>query len=240
MNRHARHVALAQIGAAGQERIVAGSVLLIGVGGIGCAVASYLASSGVGHIVLNDFDTVDETNLGRQMLFGPGDVGKPKAEVAKARLAAINPDINISVIDERLDAAGMADAVAGVDVVADGCDNFATRFLVNDACVSANRCLVSGSAIRLEGQTAVFGPDYSESPCYRCLYEDVDESLENCAGNGVLSPVPGVIGTVMAVETLKQLAGLESPRGQLNLYDAGDGGFRSITIAKRAGCPACG
>ena len=240
MNRHARHVALAQIGAAGQERIAAGSVLLIGVGGIGCAAASYLASSGVGHIVLNDFDTVDESNLGRQILFGPDDVGKPKVDVAKARLAAINPDIRISVIDERLDSAGMAAAVANVDVVADGCDNFATRFLVNDACVAAERCLVSGSAIRLEGQVAVFGPDYSVSPCYRCLYEDADESLENCAGNGVLSPVPGVIGTMMAVETLKQLAGLESPRGQLHLYDAGEGGFRTISIAKRAGCPACG
>ena len=240
MNRHARHVALAQIGAAGQERIAAGSVLLIGVGGIGCAVASYLASSGVGHIVLNDFDTVDESNLGRQVLFGPDDIGKSKADVAKARLAAINPDIRISVIDARLDAAGMAQAVAGVDVVADGCDNFATRFLVNDACVATERCLVSGSAIRLEGQVAVFGPDYSVSPCYRCLYEDADESLENCAGNGVLSPVPGVIGTMMAVETLKQLAGLESPRGQLHLYDAGEGGFRTISIAKRANCPACG
>jgi molybdopterin/thiamine biosynthesis adenylyltransferase len=240
VNRHARHVALAQIGTAGQERIAAGSVLLIGVGGIGCAAASYLASSGVGHIVLNDFDTVDESNLGRQILFGPGDVGEAKVDVAKARLAAINPDIKISVIDERLDAAGIADAIADVDVVADGCDNFATRFLVNDACVAADRCLVSGSAIRLEGQAAVFGPDYSVSPCYRCLYEDADESLENCAGNGVLSPVPGVIGTMLAVETLKQLAGLESPRGRLHLYDAGDGGFRNVSIAKRVGCPACG
>ena len=239
MNRHARHLALAQVGEAGQAQISNASVLLIGVGGLGCAAASYLASSGVGHIILNDFDTVDETNLGRQVLFGPGDVGKSKAAVAAARLSELNPDIRISVIDERLDAAKLADVIADVDVVLDGSDNFATRFLVNDACVAAGRCLVSGSAIRLEGQVAVFGPNYDTSPCYRCLYEDADESLENCAGNGVLSPVPGVIGTMMAVETLKQLIGLDSPRGRLQLYDAGDGGFRSVGITKRAACPSC-
>lgn len=240
MNRHARHIALAQVGDNGQARIAQASVLLIGVGGIGCAAASYLASSGVGHLVLNDFDHVDETNLGRQILFGPEDVGKPKAVVAAAKLASINPDVRFSIIDERLDAAGMAAAVDNVDVVLDGCDNFATRFLVNDACVAASTCLVSGSAIRLEGQLAVFGPDYSTSPCYRCLYEDADETLENCAGNGVLAPVPGVIGTLMGVEAIKQIVGLESPRGQLNLYDAGDGSFRGIEIAKRADCPGCG
>lgn len=236
MNRHARHVALAQVGSAGQQRIGDARVLIVGVGGIGCAAASYLASSGVGHLALNDFDTVDETNLGRQILFGPGDVGKAKASTAAARLATVNSDIQISVLDERLDASGMATAVADADVVLDGSDNFATRFLVNNACVGAKRCLVSGSAIRLEGQLAVFGPDYTSSPCYCCLYADADESLENCAGNGVLSPVPGVIGTLMAVEALKQIVGLESPRGRLQLYDAGDGSFRTVSIAKRAGC----
>ena len=239
MTRHARHIALAQVGEAGQQRISDASVLLIGVGGIGCAAASYLASSGVGHIILNDFDTVDETNLGRQVLFGPDDIGKSKATTAAARLSALNPDVRVSILDERLDAAALANTIAKVDVVLDGRDNFATRVVVNDACVSGDRCLVSGSAIRLEGQIAVFGPDYNVSPCYRCLYEDADESLENCAGNGVLAPVPGVIGTMMAVEALKQLAGIRSPRGQLQLYDAGSGSFRSITIAKRDGCPSC-
>ncbi|MGI9220216.1 MAG: HesA/MoeB/ThiF family protein [Woeseiaceae bacterium] len=239
MNRHARHHALSQIGDAGQQRIAGASVLLIGVGGIGCAAASYLASSGVGHIVLNDFDTVDETNLGRQVLFGPGDIGESKAQVAAARLLAINPDIRVTVIDERLDSAAMAKAIREVDVVLDGCDNFATRFLVNDVCVAGQCCLVSGSAIRLEGQMAVFGPDYQTSPCYRCLYEDADESLENCAGNGVLAPVPGVIGTLMAVEALKFLAGLDAPRGRLLLYDAGDSSVRAIEISKRSDCPAC-
>ncbi len=239
MTRHARHIALAQVGESGQKRISESSALLIGVGGIGCAAASYLASSGVGHIILNDFDTVDETNLGRQVLFGPDDVGKPKAATAAARLSALNPDVRISILDKRLDPAALATTIANVDIVLDGSDNFATRFQVNDACVSCDCCLVSGSAIRLEGQIAVFGPDYDVSPCYRCLYEDADESLENCAGNGVLAAVPGVIGSMMAVEALKHLAGIKSPRGQLQLYDAGSGSFRSITIAKREGCPSC-
>ena len=239
MTRHARHIALAQVGESGQKRISESSALVIGVGGIGCAAASYLASSGVGHIILNDFDTVDETNLGRQVLFGPDDVGKPKAATAATRLSALNPDIRISILDKRLDPAALATTIANVDIVLDGSDNFATRFLVNDACVSCDRCLVSGSAIRLEGQIAVFGPGYDVSPCYRCLYEDADESLENCAGNGVLAAVPGVIGTMMAVEALKHLAGVKSPRGQLQLYDAGSGSFRSITVAKRKGCPSC-
>ncbi len=239
MSRHARHIALAQIGTEGQQKISDASALLIGVGGIGCAAASYLVSSGVGHIALNDFDTVDETNLGRQVLFGPGDVNQSKADVAVRKLAALNPDIRVTSIRDRLDAAAMAQAVEEVDVVLDGSDNFATRFLVNDACVSVGRCLISGAAIRLEGQVAVFGPNYDTSPCYRCLYEDADESLENCAGNVVLEAVPGVIGTLMAVEALKHLAGIPSPRGVLQLYDAGNGRFQSVNIAKRDNCPGC-
>ncbi|MGI9272222.1 MAG: HesA/MoeB/ThiF family protein [Woeseiaceae bacterium] len=239
MNRHARHLALTQVGKDGQERIANASVLLVGVGGIGCAAASYLASSGVGHILLNDFDSVDETNLGRQVLFGPADVGQSKVETAATKLAALNPDIKISKLTARLDPTSLAHTIDEVDLVLDGSDNFATRFLVSDACVAAGVCLVSGSAIRLEGQVAIFGPDFSSSPCYRCLYEDADESLENCAGNGVLAAVPGVIGTMMAVEALKHLAGIESPRGELTLYDAGSGRFQTVSIAKRETCSVC-
>jgi adenylyltransferase/sulfurtransferase len=201
--------------------------------------ASYLVSSGVGHVTLNDFDTVDETNLGRQVLFGPEDLGELKADVAARKLAALNPDIRITSIRDRLDAAAMVQAIEQVDVVLDGSDNFATRFLVNDACVSVGRCLISGAAIRLEGQVAVFGPSYDTSPCYRCLYEEADESLENCAGNGVLAAVPGVIGTLIAVEALKHLAGIDSARGVLQLYDAGSGQFQSVNISKRDNCPGC-
>ena len=239
ITRHARHLALPQVGAAGQERIGASSALLIGVGGIGCSTASYLAASGVGHVVLCDFDTVDATNLGRQILYGPDDVGQPKAEVAARRLGVINPDIRITAIAHRLDNAELGDQVAAADVVLDGCDNFATRFQVNDACVAQNTCLISGAAIRLEGQVAEFGPDYDSSPCYRCLYKEADESLENCAGNGVLGPVPGAIGALMAVEALKFLAGIESRRGVLRLFDAVSGEFRAVGVDKRPDCPAC-
>ena len=239
LSRHARHLALAQLGAAGQKRISSGTALLIGVGGIGCAATSYLASSGVGRLVLCDFDSVDVTNLGRQMLYGPGDIGAPKALRAAERLAQINPEIDIKPITERLDGVALRDAVAAADVVLDGSDNFATRFQVNDACVETRTCLVSGAAIRFEGQLAVFGPDYDSSPCYRCLYKEADESLENCAGNGVLAPVPGVIGTLMAVEALKHLAGIDSPRGTLRLFDARSGDFRSVAIARIPGCTTC-
>ena len=232
-------MALAQVGAQGQEQIAAGGALVVGVGGLGCAAATYLASAGVGQLFLADFDTVDATNLGRQVLFDPGDIGEPKAAVAADKLAQQNPAIRVRPITERLDDTALRNTVAKVDVVLDCTDNFATRFQVNDACVAGGRCLVSGSAIRFEGQLAVFGPDYGKSPCYRCLYSEADESLLDCAGNGVFAPVPGVIGTMMAVEALKFLAGLDSPRGTLRLYEGDSGRFHTVKIPKRVDCPSC-
>jgi molybdopterin/thiamine biosynthesis adenylyltransferase len=240
VHRDARHMALAQVGAQGQEQIAAGGALVVGVGGLGCAAATYLASAGVGQLFLADFDTVDATNLGRQVLFDPGDIGEAKAAVAADKLAQQNPAIRVRPITERLDDTALRNTVAEVDVVLDCTDNFATRFQVNDACVAGGRCLVSGSAIRFEGQLAVFGPDYGKSPCYRCLYSEADESMLDCAGNGVFAPVPGVIGTMMAVEALKHLAGLDSPRGALRLYEGDSGRFHTVKIPKRADCPACG
>lgn len=236
--REARHLALEQIGERGQARIGAGSALIVGVGGIGCAAVQYLVAAGIGRVVLTDFDTVDPTNLARQVLFGDDDVGKPKVHVAASRLEAQNPACRIEAIDRRLDADELAKAVAGVDMVLDGSDNFATRFAVSDACVKAGKTLVSGAAIRLEGQLAVFGPDYGKSPCYRCLYAEADESLENCAGNGVLGPVPGVIGTLMAVEALKLLAGIDVRTGRLWLFDAASGDVHSVAIERRSDCAA--
>lgn len=237
--RAARHVALPQIGTAGQERIESSTALLIGLGGIGCAVASYLASSGVGQLLLCDFDTIDETNLGRQFLYGPADVGRLKTSVAAARLSATNPDIQITELPDRLGADALLAAVDRADVVLDGCDNFATRFQVNDACVQAGRTLVSGAAIRFEGQIAVFGPDYRETPCYRCLYREADESLDNCAGHGVLAPVPGVVGTQMAVAALRFLAGMPIGKHALILYDGLADEWREVRINKRADCESC-
>ena len=213
LHRDARHRALAQVGEQGQQRIAASTALVIGVGGLGCAAATYLASAGVGRLLLCDFDTVDATNLGRQTLFRPSDVGQPKAEIAAVRLSQQNPDIDITAINERLDDESLAAVVARAGVVLDGSDNFATRFQVNDACIEASRCLVSGAAIRFEGQHAVFGPDYDTTPCYRCLYSEADESFLDCVGNGVLAPIPGVIGTMMATSALIHLAGIKVPRG---------------------------
>ena len=232
LSRDARHIALPQVGAEGQQRIAAGKVLLIGAGGIGCAAAPYLASAGVGKLTIVDFDTVDETNLGRQVLYTADDIGKLKAEVAATRL-------QVDAVTKRLRGEALAAAVAAADVVLDGCDNFATRFEVNRACVQTATRLISGSAIRLEGQLAVFGPDYDESPCYECLYAEADESIGNCAGNGVLAPVPAVIGTLMAVETLKYLAGIAAPAPLLRLYDAAASSFRELRVTKRADCQAC-
>lgn len=240
LSRDARHLALKQVGSDGQQRIAAGTALLIGAGGIGCASATYLAASGVGHLIIADFDTVDITNLGRQVLYTPADVGKLKAEIAANRLRTINPDIKLSTITQRLQGDALVAAVQTSDVVLDGCDNFATRFQVNDACVTAGRRLISGSAIRLEGQLAIFGPDFNVTPCYRCLYAEADESLDSCAGNGVLSPVPAVIGAMMAVEALKYFAGIESKPSILRLYDAAATEFQSLKIQKRKDCPACG
>ena len=239
MTRSARHVALSQVGEEGQARIGSSTVLIIGLGGVGCASASYLASAGVGQLLLCDFDTVDETNLGRQTLYGPADVGQLKAVRAASRLASMNPDVRLTEIPDRLSDEALAEAVSQADIVLDGCDNFATRFQINEAVVAHDRTLVSGAAIRFEGQIAVFGPDFRKSPCYRCLYIESDESLDSCAGNGVLAPVPGVIGTMMAVETLKILAGIDTETGMLSLYDALSSDWRKVAIKKRKQCPTC-
>jgi len=239
LTRDARHLALPQVGHDGQQRIAAGTALLIGAGGIGCAAAAYLASSGIGHLKVCDFDTVDVTNLGRQVLYTPDDVGKLKVEVAATRLREINPDARVTPISQRLQGEALAREIASSDVVLDCSDNFSTRFQVNDACVNTGRRLISGSAIRLEGQMAVFGPSYTTGPCYRCLYTEADESMDSCAGNGVLSPVPGVIGTMMAVETLKYFSGIESDTSALHLYDAAATAFQTLRIQKRKDCPSC-
>ena len=239
LSRDARHLALPQVGADGQARIRAARVLLIGAGGLGNAAAAYLVAAGVGELIVADFDRVDATNLGRQFLFGPSDVGESKVSVLARRLSEINPDTRITEAPIRIDADSVDEPVSGADVVLDGSDNFRTRFVVADACVRHAKALVAGSAIRLEGQVATFGPDYAESPCYRCVYSEADESLEDCAGNGVFSPVPGVVGTLMAVDALKLLAGLPVQRGHLTLFDAISSEFRSVRVKKSVDCRAC-
>jgi molybdopterin-synthase adenylyltransferase len=239
-DRYARHLALAGFGAAEQARLRDATALVIGAGGLGSPALLYLAAAGIGRLVVSDFDTVDITNLQRQVLFASDDVGQPKAEVAAARLAALNPDTEVVPINARLAGEALADAVAEADVVLDCCDNFGTRFAVNAACVAARKPLVSGAVIRFEGQFAVFRADRDGAPCYRCLWEEEAEGMENCRGNGVLGPVAGVIGSMMAVEALKIASGCApSADGRLMLYDAREGTWRSLRLERDPACPVC-
>jgi adenylyltransferase/sulfurtransferase len=238
--RYARQVALADVGAAGQAKLGAARVLVVGLGGLGCPAALYLATSGIGRLVLNDFDRVDETNLPRQVLYGPDDVGALKVEAARRRLTALNPEIEVVAVAERLDGSALEALVGSVDVVLDGTDNFATRFAVNRACVARRVPLVSGAAVRVEGQIAVF-PNRSGGPCYACLYDDEDEWLGDCQGNGVLAPVPGVIGTLMAEEALKLVLGWQSSlHDRLLLWDAKRGDWQSVALKRDPHCAICG
>jgi adenylyltransferase/sulfurtransferase len=238
--RYRRQVALPQIGTAGQRRLEQGSALIVGIGGLGCPAALYLANSGVGRIVLNDFDRVEATNLPRQILFTAADLGENKALAGARRLAAFNPRTVLETITTRLDAAAMAMAVSSVDLVLDASDNFATRWLVNRACHAACKPLVSGAAIRFEGQVAVFRHDRPGGPCYRCLYGEEDENLEDCTGQGILAPVAGAIGALMAVEAVKLLAGIDTAlAGHLWIHDLLSATSRTLAIPRRADCPVC-
>jgi molybdopterin/thiamine biosynthesis adenylyltransferase len=238
--RYARQIALADVGAEGQAKLGRTRVLIVGLGGLGCPASLYLGTSGIGRLVLNDFDRVDETNLPRQILYGPDDVGELKVEAAKRRLTALNPELDVVCLPERLDDAALVRAVAAVDVVLDGTDNFATRFAVNRACVARGVPLVSGAAVRVEGQVAVF-PMRGDGPCYACLYNDEDEWLGDCQGNGVLAPVPGVIGTLMAEEALKLALGWDSAlHNRLLLWDAKRGEWQNVALKRDPSCTVCG
>lgn len=238
--RYARQIALADVGAEGQAKLGRARVLVVGLGGLGCPAALYLATSGIGRIVLNDFDRVDETNLPRQILYAPEDVGALKVEAARKRLTALNPGVDVVALAERLDAAALEAVVGDVDIVLDGTDNFTTRFAVNRACVARRVPLVSGAAVRVEGQIIVF-PNDGNGPCYACLYNDEDEWLGDCQGNGVLAPVPGVIGTLMAEEALKLAMEWDSAlRNRLLLWDAKRGDWQSVAVKRDPDCEICG
>ena len=238
--RYARHLPLTGFGAEGQRRLATTRVLVIGIGGLGCPVAAYLTAAGVGQLVLNDFDTVDETNLARQFLYTADDLGKRKVEIAAARLHIINGAVRHEMIDRRLEGEALAAAVRDADVVVDASDNFATRFAVNAACVSAGVPLVSGAVIRMEGQVAVF-PNDGASACYRCVFPDEGGPQETCSDTGVLAPLPGVVGSIQAVEALKLLTGLGRPLiNRLLLLDALEMEWRMVRLARDPACPVCG
>jgi molybdopterin-synthase adenylyltransferase len=238
--RYSRHLVLPEFGAAGQEKLAGATALLVGLGGLGSPAALYLAAAGIGRLLLNDFDRVDLSNLQRQLLYTEADLGTAKTTAAAAALAALNPACRLEALDGRLDAGALAAAVSRADVVLDGSDSFGTRFAVNAACVVAKTPLVSGAAIRYEGQLAVFDPRDPASPCYACLYEEGSEELENCRQNGVLAPLTGVIGSLMAVEAIKLITGVGKPLlGRLLRFDARSGELRYTKFEKDPACPVC-
>jgi adenylyltransferase/sulfurtransferase len=240
--RYSRHILLPQVGIEGQEKLHAARALVLGAGGLGSPAALYLASAGIGTLALADGDTVDLTNLQRQILHRTAAVGRPKVMSGVATLAEINPDCHVVPLQERLADARLEDEVAAADVVLDCSDNFVTRHAVNRACVKYRKPLVSGAAIRFDGQVAVFDTRRDDAPCYHCLFpesEDVEEI--RCAVMGVFAPITGIVGAVQAAGALKLVIGCgESLAGRLLLLDGLAMEWRSIAVPRDPGCPICG
>lgn len=240
--RYSRHILLDDVGIEGQQRLVDSHVLVVGAGGLGSPVALYLAASGVGHITIADHDTVDLTNLQRQIAHTTARVGHPKVESASQAMLALNPEVRVTALATKLDAAQLDGLVPTVQVVVDCCDNFETRQAVNAACVTHKVPLVSGAAIRMDGQLAVYDARDDKSPCYACIFPP-DHAPEEvrCATMGVLAPLVGVIGTVQAMETVKLLTGIGSRlTGHLQMLDGRDMAWNEIRLQRNPSCPVCG
>lgn len=239
--RYSRHILLPEIDIEGQNRLINSSVLLIGLGGLGSPVSMYLAASGVGRLVLVDHDEVALSNLQRQIVHSSEDLKRKKVESARDRLVALNPLTAIETRDHKLDRKAFDELLPTIDAVVDATDNFETRFEINRHCVRHRKPLISGAAIRFEGQVTVFHPGNEDSPCYRCLYSDESSVAETCAQNGVASPVLGIIGSVQAMETLKVLMGIGADlTGRLLLLDALAMEWQSMRFARDPHCPECG
>jgi molybdopterin/thiamine biosynthesis adenylyltransferase/rhodanese-related sulfurtransferase len=239
--RYRRHLSLAEFGLEGQQRLLGSSVLLIGAGGLGCPLAQYLAAAGVGRIGLLDFDVVDVSNLQRQVLYGTADVGRPKVDVARERIQAQNPDVDVVTFAERLTSENALERFRDFDVVIDGTDNFPTRYLSNDACVLLGKPTVYGAILRFEGQASTF--DARRGPCYRCLFPEPPPpgSVPSCAEGGVLGVLPGIVALIQATETVKLLTGVGEPLiGRFLHYDALSMRFDEFRFQKDPDCPVCG
>ncbi len=239
--RYGRHLVIPEVGEAGQLRLKAGSALVVGAGGLGSPTLLYLAAAGLGRIGVVEFDTVDESNLQRQVLYGTSDIGRAKIDVARARIAEVNPHVVVEPHAVRLDAKNVLGLVSRYDLVIDGTDNFAARYLVNDACVITGRPNVYGSVFRFEGQLSVFAT--KDGPCYRCLHPEPPPPgvIPGCSEAGVLGVLPGLVGMLQATEAIKIIAGLGDPLiGRLLLIDALAPRFREIRLPKDPECPVCG
>jgi adenylyltransferase/sulfurtransferase len=243
LQRYARHLILPEVGPEGQAKLKSGRVLLVGAGGLGSPAALYLAAAGVGTLGLVDFDVVDESNLHRQVLFGTSDVGRPKLSAAMARLSDINPHVRLVPFEEKLTSENALRILGDFDIVADGTDNFPTRYLVNDACVLLGKPNVYASIFRFEGQASVFGAKEANGPCYRCLYAEPPPPglVPSCAEGGVLGVLPGLLGVIQATETVKLLLGAGEPLiGRLLLVDALSMRFRELKVRRNPECVVCG
>ena len=239
--RYSRHLLLDEIGIEGQQKLLDAAVLVVGCGGLGAAALPFLAAAGVGRLMIADDDTIDDTNLQRQTAFCEADIGQSKAEVLQGRLNALNSRTQISALNERLSEARLLELVQSVDLVLDCCDNFATRQAVNRACVAARTPLVSGAAVRFDGQVAVYRPDLPGTPCYACLFDGESANDGACAVFGVFSPLVGIIGTTQAAEALKLLMGIgANASGELLLYDALANEWQRLAFDKNPACRVCG
>jgi len=239
--RYSRQILLPPIGIEGQQRLLDAQVLVIGLGGLGAPVATYLAASGVGRLTLVDHDRVELTNLQRQPIHTTNTLGLPKVESARRMIAALNPGVSVEVVARQLDDQELLDATRKTDVVVDCSDNFPTRFAVNRACVAAQTPLVSGAVVRFEGQVSVFRGDRPDAPCYACLYRDTgSDEGDLCSQFGVLAPLPGIIGSIQATEAIKVLLGLgDTLTGRVLALDAITMEFRSVRLRKDPACPVC-
>ncbi|MDP6415327.1 MAG: molybdopterin-synthase adenylyltransferase MoeB [Gammaproteobacteria bacterium] len=239
--RYSRQIMLPEMDVAGQQKLVDASVLIIGMGGLGCPAAMYLSAAGVGHLIIADDDTVELTNLQRQIAHGQTNLGQSKVASAEAALKGLNPDVRVKRIERRLEGEALDKAVAEVDVVVDASDNFTTRFAINRSCIKNGKPLVSGAAIRMEGQVAVFNSRDPQSPCYQCLYSEGDDDDASCSHNGVMAPLVGIIGSVQAMETIKVITGIgKNLTGRLLLLDAATMQWREMKLPRDESCRACG
>jgi len=238
--RYSRQILLPELGIEGQERLRASRVLIVGLGGLGSPVAMYLAAAGVGHLVLSDHDTVDLSNLQRQIVHGLGDLGRAKVVSARETLKELNPLVEVTPLSQRLQGELLLRQVRLADAVVDATDNFATRFLLNETCVALRKPLVSGAAIRMQGQVSVFNLHPGESPCYRCLYPEQAEPEESCTETGILAPLVGIIGSIQALETIKVLTGIAEPLdGRVLLLDARSMDWHTVALRRSPDCPVC-
>ncbi|HGP2620754.1 TPA: ThiF family adenylyltransferase [Salmonella enterica] len=237
--RYSRQILLGDIAIEGQQKLLASHVLIVGLGGLGSPAALYLAGAGIGKLTLVDDDDIHLSNLQRQILFTTDDIAHPKAQAAKLRLAQLNPGSKLIVLQQRLTGDVLKNAVAHADVVLDCTDNMATRQEINAACVALNTPLISASAVGFGGQLMVLTPPW-EQGCYRCLWPDDVEPERNCRTAGIVGPVVGVMGTLQALEAIKLLSGIETPSGELRLFDGKTSQWRSLALRRASGCPVCG